>query len=152
MLEEEFHKLYLMFRANYYRRFVREVGSKDGSLSATESYCVEMIHLLGNPTVTEFANYLGISTPNANYKINSLVKKGYIGQRIPETDRRERRLEVTDKFLGYYGLNDRIIANLMKQIREDFSEEEILVFENMLTRVLALMEKVEGGMADDEAL
>ena len=141
ILDQHFDKLYLMFRVNYYRQFVKEIGAKEGSLSATESYCVELIHLMKRPTVSDFANYLGISVPNANYKINSLVSKGYVVRQTSATDRREHHLVVTDKFLNYYGLKDRVISELLQSIRSDFSENEVENFSDMLGRVVALMEQ-----------
>lgn len=144
MLENLFEKLYLQFRANYYRRMVKVIGVREGSLSATEGYCVEIIHLLGQPTVTQFASYLGISMPNAMYKINSLVGKGYIVKVHSTEDRRECRLHVTDKFLNYYGLNNQDNAQLMKDIRETFDEKELAQLEGVIERVLQLMTKEEG--------
>ena len=143
MLEQLFHKLYLMFRANYYRQFVQEIGTREGSLSATESFCVELIYLMTNPTVSDFANYLNISVPNANYKINSLVNKGYIVRQTSESDRREQHLVVTEKFLKYYGLNDKVISQLMKSIRENFPQDEVDAYTDMLERVITLMEQIK---------
>jgi len=140
MLEKSFETLYLMFRSNYYRQIVKEVGTKEGSLSATESFCVEIIYLLGKPTVSDFAQYLNLSVPNANYKINNLVKKGYVVREQSKTDLREQYLCVTDKFLDYYGLNDAVIALLMKQIRETFSEQEVENLDEMIQRIIALMQ------------
>ena len=140
MLEKNFETLYLMFRSNYYKRMVEEVGPKEGSLSATESYCVEIIYLLGKPTITDFAQYLNLSVPNANYKINSLVKKGYVIKEQSTTDLREQYLCVTDKFLGYYGLNDAVTALLMKQIRETFSAKDVEKLDEMIQRVIVLMQ------------
>ena len=139
MLERLFEKLYLQFRANYYRRMVKAIGVREGSLSATEGYCVEIIHLLDQPTVTQFASFLGISMPNANYKINSLVEKGYVVKVLSEEDRRVFRLRVTDKFLRYYGLNDQDNARLMRRIRETFDEAELKQLERVIERVLQLM-------------
>lgn len=143
MLETLFEKLYLQFRANYYRRMVQEIGVREGSLSATEGYCVEIIHLLGQPTVTQFATFLGISMPNANYKINSLVTKGYVLKVHSDEDRREYRLQVTEKFLNYYGLNDTDNAQLMKDIRDTFDAAELAQLETVIERVLQLMTKEE---------
>lgn len=142
MLEQAFNRLYLMFRANYYRQLVKKIGTREGCLSATESYCVELIHLLDAPTVSDFAAYLNISVPNANYKINSLVTKGYVTRQASETDRREQHLHVTDKFLNYYSLNDAVIARWIKSIRANFSAPEIKMFENMLERINLLMDQV----------
>jgi len=145
VLEKNFETLYLMFRSNYYKRIVKEIGIKEGSLSATESYCVEIIYLLNKPTVSEFAQYLNLSVPNANYKINSLVKKGYVVRKQSKTDLREQHLCVTDKFLNYYCLNDSVIALLMKRIRETFSPHELESLDDMIQRIIVLMQ-----MSDSE--
>jgi len=139
MLEQNFEILYLMFRSNYFKRILEEIGPKEGSLSATESYCVEVIYLLGKPTVSEFAQYLNLSVPNATYKINSLVKKGYVLREQSTSDLREQNLCVTEKFLSYYGLNDAVIANLMKRIREEFPARDVEALDDMIKRVIELM-------------
>lgn len=141
MLEKDFETLYLMFRSNYYKDLVEKIGTKEGSLSATESFCVEIIYLLGKPTITEFANHLGISVPNATYKINCLVSKGYIYREQSSKDKREQYLCVTDKFLGYYGIQDESIASLMVKIRETFLQEEVKALEHMLSRLISLMKQ-----------
>jgi len=139
MLEKNFETLYLLFRSNYYKQLVKIIGTKEGTLSATESYCVELIYLLNKPTVSDFAQYLNLSVPNANYKINSLVKKGYVVKKQSTTDLREQHLCVTDKFLNYYCLNDTIIANLMKRIRDTFSAEGVTHLNEMIQRIITLM-------------
>ena len=140
MLEKNFESLYLLFRSNYYKRLTKKIGVKEGSLSATESYCVEIIYLLDKPTVSDFAQFLNLSVPNANYKINSLVKKGYVVREQSKTDLREQHLCVTDKFLNYYGLNDALIAHLMKKIRETFSPCDLETLEDMIGRLIVLMQ------------
>jgi len=151
MLEKSFETLYLMFRSNYYKRMVEVIGAKEGSLSATESYCVEIIYLLGKPTISDFAKYLNLSIPNTNYKINSLVKKGYVIREQSKTDLREYYLCVTDKFLNYYGLNDAIIAHLMARIRETFSPQDVDVLDEMIQRVITLMQKPREEKADGDS-
>jgi len=145
MLEKSFETLYLLFRSNYYTKLVKEIGIKEGSLSATESYCVEIIYLLDKPTVSDFAQYLNLSVPNANYKINSLVKKGYVVREQSKTDLREQHLHVTEKFLNYYCLNDSVIALLMKRIRETFGTEDVEKLDDMIQRIIALMQMGAGN-------
>lgn len=143
MLEALFEELYLKFRATYYRRMVQAIGVRKGSLSATEGFCVEIIYLLDQPTVTRFAAFLDISLPNALYKINSLVEKGYVTKQPSHADRRESRLVVTDKFLSYYGLKNEDNARLMSRIRETFSPEEIDGLEHTIRRIITLMNERE---------
>mgnify|MGYP001108672622 CR=1 FL=1 len=133
MLENEFEKLYLKFRLNYCKHLFSKVNE---SLSPTESYCVETIFLLNRPTVHEFAEYIHISQPNATYRINNLIKKGYVRKVISENDKREYHLEVTDKFLKDYGVNASFNAKLMEGIREKFNEEEIELLEKMIRRIV----------------
>lgn len=116
---------------------------REGSLSATECFCVELIYLLGKPTISDFAGFLGLSVPNANYKINNLVKKGYVVREQSKTDLREQHLLVTDKFLNYYSLNDESIALLMEQIRGEFTAAELDGLNEMLKRIIELMQKSE---------
>jgi len=139
MLEKSFETMYLMFRSNYFKRVLEEIGNKEGSLSATESFCIEIIYLLGKPTISEFAKYLNLSVPNATYKVNSLVKKGYLVREQSTTDLREQYLCVTDKFLGYYGINDELIAKLIDRIKETFSKEELVALDDMIVRIIELM-------------
>ncbi|MFR9066277.1 MAG: MarR family transcriptional regulator [Faecalibacterium prausnitzii] len=44
---------------------------------------------MGEPTIAEFSRMMQISTPNAAYKIGSLVQKGYVEKIQSTTDRRE---------------------------------------------------------------
>lgn len=143
MLEQSFEELYMLFRGNYYRRVVEQIGAREGSLSATECFCVEIIYLLQKPTLSEFAQYLGISLPNATYKIAGLAEKGYVQKLPSQTDKREYHLCVTDKYLNYYGLKDRDNARLMRRIRESFSAEEVAQLDETIQKIIHLMQAEE---------
>lgn len=134
MLEKEFERLYYKFRENYCKNLFASV--KEGSLNPTDSYCLEVIFLLNKPTVNEFAEYVNISLPNASYRINNLITKGYVNKLVSEHDRREYHLEVTEKFLSSYGANASFNTKLMNRIREDFSKEEIDALEGMIKRIV----------------
>ncbi|NLJ96441.1 MAG: MarR family transcriptional regulator [Clostridiales bacterium] len=134
MLEKEFERLYYKFRENYLKNLFK--GVKDGNLSTTDSYCLEVIFLLERPTVNEFAEHVNASLPNASYRINNLIKKGYIKKTVSEYDRREYHLEVTKKFTDLYGANASFNVKLMKTIREKFSSEEIKVLEGFIKRIV----------------
>ncbi len=141
MLEKSFEKLYLLFRASYYKQMVEKIGTRDGSLSATESFCVEIIYLLNRPTISQFAKYLNISVPNANYKLGCLVDKGYVLKVPSNEDKREYHLEVTDKFLDYYGMQDNTISSLMQAIRKDFSEDEVEYIDATIQKFVKIMQE-----------
>ncbi|HWT27664.1 MAG TPA: MarR family transcriptional regulator [Mobilitalea sp.] len=150
MLEKEFERLYFRFRDNYCKNLFSSVNENNGSLSPTESYCVEAIFLLNRPTVHEFAEYIHISQPNATYRINSIIEKGYIRKVVSQDDKREYHLEVTDKFLDYYGANATFNTVLMNRIREKFTSEEVQVLEKMIRKIVdEIMVEKEGKSYGD---
>ena len=98
MLENLFSDVYSKFKVNFYTRVLSRFESRETSLTTVEVFCLEIIHLLGKPTINEFASFTQISSPNAAYKITNLVKKGYIKKTRSKEDKREYYLSVTDKY------------------------------------------------------
>ena len=102
MLGETFAQLFRKYRLFCYRKLFAAVREKPGSLSATEAFSADIIHLLGSPTVSQFAETIGISQPNATYKVNQLTAKGYLEKHVQARDRREVVLTTSEKFTGYF--------------------------------------------------
>ncbi|MDE6274562.1 MAG: MarR family transcriptional regulator [Clostridiales bacterium] len=124
MIEENFDIIYKAFRIALYRRVFAALGQREGSLSAMDYFSVETIYLLGNPTITEFANTLCISQPNATYRVKSLVEKGYVVK--TETEKKNTyRLQVTDKFMRFYHEDMDYGHFIFKRLSERFSAEEL---------------------------
>lgn len=132
MLEKTFREIYLKFKLHFYKNIFRTVNKPDNRLSATEAFSVEAIYAMKRPTIREFADFVNISQPNATYKINSLVRKGYINKVNSASDKREYHLEVTQKFLDYYRVNDGYIHEVMEKVQERFSSEEVKQLEQVL--------------------
>lgn len=132
MLQDEISRLYRQFRLLHYRRLFGRIREKDGSLSATEAFAADVIFLLDEPTVTQLADTLGISQPNATYKVNNLSAKGYVLKTSSEDDRRECRLAVSEKFHNYYDTSDSFLQFALEKLRGQYTEEELDKFEIML--------------------
>ena len=128
-------ELYAKFRVHYYREVFQRINARELSLTTTEVYCVEIIHSLGKPTIQEFANYIGISSPNATYKVNSLIKKGYLQKVQSDTDKREFYLDVTDKFYKYYNINEKYLDIVEDRLKNELSEEEFKMFNDILKKI-----------------
>ncbi len=124
-----------------YKDMFGGIKEKSGSLSATEAFSADIINIMGEPTVTEFANYIGISQPNATYKINSLVSKGYIVKSSNVNDRREIHLKTGDKFNGYFKENISSIENAFESIRSEYSDAELYTASKVLNSILTAMDK-----------
>ena len=141
MLDESFEKIYSAFLLEYYKHFFSVLRERAGSLSAAEISSVEVIYLLNEPTMKEFADYIDISPPNATYKVKSLVEKGYL-KKIPTEDGREFRLRVTDQFRRYYSDDASYGKFILSKMQERLSPEEI----GEVSKIIALLdEKVFQG-------
>ena len=132
MLTSSITDLFKRFRLMNYRLLFGRIRERDGSLSATEAYTVDVIFLLGDPTITKLAETLGISQPNATYKINNLTAKGYVTKSISEDDKRVVRLKVSDRFYRYYGDLDHFADAAVKALESEYTPEELETFQRML--------------------
>ena len=134
-IEEDFESIYREFRLQLYRRIFSIVGERPGSLSATEFFAAEVIYLLKNPTISQFAEYLKISSPNAAYKIRSLVEKGYI-TKAQTDDKRSYRVRVKEKFTQYYHDSDSYGSFIFSRLRQRLNEEELRQVDGIFRRFL----------------
>ena len=132
MLQENFGKVYDKFKLQFYRKVFEQVRERDGSLSAMEAFSLEVIQMLGTPTVGQFADFLNISQSNATYKVNSLIKKGYIERQNSQLDRREYHLILSEKYYSYIGLLSSYENTVTERMISRFSPEDIARFDEML--------------------
>ena len=127
--------LYRNLRLSHYRNLFGQLREKAGSLSATEAFSAEVIYLLDRPTIGEFADFIGISQPNASYKINSLVAKGYLERISSEDDHREAHLRVTKKFLDYYGRQLPDMKSAVSSTISSFTEAEVALLNKLFGKL-----------------
>ncbi len=139
MLTRNFQLVYDTFKMNFYQSLCQ--NSKE--LNMQEAFSLDVIHMLGNPTILEFANYMEISQPNATYKINQMIQKGYLVKELCSDDKRSYRLKVTEKFLEVYRGNDRFIEKTLKDIESMFKPEEVQILQKMLNEINIYMSQGE---------
>lgn len=144
MLEQSFMEVYDRFKLQFYRKVFELVRERDGSLSAMEAFSLEVIKMLDCPTVGQFADFLNISQSNATYKVNNLIKKGYLERQNSQTDRREYHLILSEKFYQYENLMSSYEMTVMQRIKERFSAEDVECFDRILqTMAQELMPEIE---------
>ena len=133
MLEKAFNDVYTKFKLHFYQEIFRRFQNREASLTTVETFCMESIMALGRPSVNEFATFVRISPPNAAYKVNSLVKKGYIRKVQSPSDRREYHLEVTQKYIDYYNISYSYLHTVIERVRQRFPAEDCDKMEEMLS-------------------
>jgi DNA-binding MarR family transcriptional regulator len=137
----------MKFKLNFYRNIFQCTKERESSLSASEAYAAEVIFALEEPTVSQFASFLHISQPNATYKVNTLVRKGFIEKVKSSTDGREYHLRTTPYFMECYAKNLEYIDTLADRMSKRFSKDEIEQLVHMLTVMSnELMPENENGL------
>ena len=63
MLEVAFTQVYSKFKLHFYQKVFGRFQSREASMTTVETFCMEIIHALGQPTVNEFASFVQISPP-----------------------------------------------------------------------------------------
>lgn len=135
MLEKSLLDVHTKLKIHFYQEMFKRLNSRETSLSTVETFCVEVIYALGEPTIAQFAKFINVSSPNATYKVNSLIKKGYITRTRSKIDKREYHLKVTDKFMNYYALSSDYVDEVVRRARKRFGAKVIKDFDSFLTTV-----------------
>ena len=132
-LERHFNNMYDKFKLMLYDRALKERGSSTpGDLSLQEVIYMEIIIALGAPTVAEFSRYAKLSASNTAYRLNKLEERGYIRRTRNDLDKREYRVEATNRYRDEYGVIFDYIHLVCDRIEERFSPEDVDKFREML--------------------
>lgn len=137
MLRDEFSRVYSKFKLHFYQKVFERIEGRETSLTTVETFCMEIIYAANGPTVNEFAKLANLSSPNAAYKVNNLMKKGYLEKIQSTEDKREYHLYVTQKYLDYYNISYQYLNMVLNRLEGRFSQEELEV----VKRVLKVMDE-----------
>lgn len=132
MLDQAFEQVYTKFKLHFYQQVFGRFETREATLTTVEAFCMEAIMALGNPTIAEFSSLMHLSTPNASYKINNLVKKGYVEKVRSSTDKREYHLHPTKKYIEYYNISYAYLQQVVDRAKKRFSAEDLQKLEQML--------------------
>ena len=122
MLEKAFNDVYTKFKLHFYQNVFQRFATREATLTTVESFCM-----------AEFSRMMQISTPNAAYKIGSLVRKGYVEKIQSTTDRREYHLRPTQKYIDYYNISYSYLSTVVQRVNKRFPKEDVKKLEQMLT-------------------
>ena len=132
MLREEFGRVYSKFKLHFYQKVFEKIEGRETCLTTVETFCMEIIYAAKGPTVNEFAKLANLSSPNAAYKVNHLMKKGYLEKIQSTEDKREYHLYATQKYLDYYNISYQYLDTVLNRLEGRFSKEELEVVKNVL--------------------
>ena len=111
MLEQAFQDVYTKFKLHFYQNVFQRFATREATLTTVESFCMEGIMAMGEPTIAEFSRMMQIST----------------------VDRREYHLRPTQKYIDYYNISYSYLSTVVRRVRQRFPEEDVDKLEQMLT-------------------
>ena len=112
-------------KLHFYRSVFREFEDSDRPLSIEESMLLEVIDYLDKPSINDLVNFLHISQPNMSYKVNVLVKKGYVRKVKSNKDQRFLHIVLTEDYLSYKQKKNEFTKDAMTRAEEKLNQEEI---------------------------
>ena len=134
-----FIQLYRRMRMVIYRRLLRRTGQ----LSAADSFAADIIYLLEQPTLTQFAGEMGISQPSASYRVNELAQKGVVEKITSPRDRRECRLRVGAEYRKKTLDAPGRVEALMGELTRRFTRQELETTAAVLDAFLTALDQEE---------
>lgn len=112
-------------KLHFYRSVFREFEDSDRPLSIEESMLLEVIDYLDRPSINDLVNFLHISQPNMSYKVNVLVKKGYVRKVKNNKDQRFLHVVLTEDYLSYKQKKNEFTKDAMTRAEEKLNQKEI---------------------------
>lgn len=134
-----FIQLYRRMRLVIYRRLLRRTGQ----LSAADAFAADVIYLLEQPTLTQFAGEMGISQPSASYRVNELAQKGVVEKVTSPRDRRECRLRVGAEYRKKTLDAPGRVEALMGELTRRFTRKELETTAAVLDAFLTALDQEE---------
>lgn len=139
-----FIQLYRRMRLVIYRRLLRRTGQ----LSAADAFAADIIYLLEQPTLTQFAGEMGISQPSASYRVNELAQKGVVEKVTSPRDRRECRLRVGAEYRKKTLDAPGRVEALMGELTRRFTRQELETTAAVLDAFLTALDQEEEPLND----
>lgn len=125
-IKKALSKFYNKIKLAIYKTMYHKSSIQHEDLSSAEYFCLQCIYLMEKPTISQFATFLGISAPNATYKVKQLIKKGYLQKEKSTKDGREFVLVPTEKFLNLSKEKEAHLSiNEMKRTMSDKEQEKL---------------------------
>ena len=154
MLSQEILDLYKKSRLMTYRAMFGRIREKTGSLSATEAYAVDVIYLLGSPTITQLAETLGFAhiTTLSCAEHDKMI--GYVSQLTHAIAVSLMNANDSTHLAEYTGDSFRDLTRIAKINEHLWSELFLLNKENLTAEIdqfCATLQDLKAKLAADDA-
>ena len=106
------------------------------NLTTRQLTCIELIHEMDNPTLSELAKELRITKPSASVMIDRLAENGYVSKIKSDSDRRSAHMHLTQKGVKAAKLHVEVHHAFANNLVEGFTESETDILLVLLNKAL----------------
>ncbi len=106
------------------------------NLTAKQLYCIELIYVMDNPTLSELATKLKTSKPSTTVMIDRLEEHGYITKVKSDSDRRTAHVHLTEKGITASELHANVHIQFAHLLTKDLTESETDILVVLLNKAI----------------
>ena len=133
MLDQTFGQVYTKFKLHFYKQIFSRFEDREATLTTVESFCMEVIMALGEPTIAQFSHMMNTFHPQrCPIRSTRWLKKAMSSASGLSTDKREYRLRPTQKYIDYYNISYSYLHLVMERAKQRFSPDDLAKLEEML--------------------
>ncbi|KKE80065.1 MULTISPECIES: MarR family winged helix-turn-helix transcriptional regulator [Bacillaceae] len=123
------------------RAFTKKINEQLAKVGLYHSQWLIVFYLkhFNTATLVEISNYYDVEKPTITRTVNRLEEIGLI-KKIPSTDKRERKIHLTEKGMQVYDDAKRIIDTFEENLVNEISDEDLMV---TLHTIHKLKEKIK---------
>lgn len=106
------------------------------NLTAKQLYCIELIHEMNNPTLSELSAKLKTTKPSTTVMIDRLEENAYLFKVKSDSDRRIAHVHLTEKGDNAAALHSRVHAHFAQLLTQELTDSETDILVVLLNKAI----------------
>lgn len=111
-------------------------ASDVSKLTVSQTFYIEAIHTLDEPTVTQLAERLGITKASVTAGVNKLVRRGYVTKTRSDRDKRVFYLSLTPASEKMIQAKSQVLDEYGASVRAVLTDDEAKQLEVIITKLV----------------
>ncbi|WP_068677233.1 MarR family winged helix-turn-helix transcriptional regulator [Oceanobacillus sp. Castelsardo] len=125
------------------RAFTKKINEQLAKVGLYHSQWSIVFYLkhFNSATLVEISNYYDVEKPTITRTVNRLEEMGLI-EKIPSTDKREKKIHLTEKGMQVYDDAKRIVDTFEQNLISEISDEDLMVTLHTIQKLKEDVQKV----------
>ncbi len=129
-----------------FRRILAETSGA-AHVTASQVQYIDAVQALGQPTMTEIAQELGISKASVTVAVNKLVVQGYLTKQQSEQDKRVYRISLTKSSQRLIQAKQQALHAYVAFIQQALEPTEVSAFERSMQKLIQAFHNQVSGVS-----